>query len=134
LKSQSYSAPSHPIEIVSRHITPAAADAAVQDAESLAGAMPWVLQVSASIPQNIVPGDLVPIVLTIGGVHSQDRVNNRREVDQIAKVNEPQWFKWHLPPPLDQPAALAHTFYESRSRPFKTYKSIPTIDLASSSD
>jgi uncharacterized protein (TIGR03437 family) len=50
------------------------ADAVVQDAVSLAGTTPWVLQVSASIPQNIVPGDSVPIVLTIGGAHSQDKV------------------------------------------------------------
>jgi uncharacterized protein (TIGR03437 family) len=60
--------------VLSLKVTIGGADATVQEAVSLAGAMPWVLQVSASIPQNIVPGDSVPIILTIGGAHSQDRV------------------------------------------------------------
>jgi uncharacterized protein (TIGR03437 family) len=36
--------------------------------------MPGVLQVSALVPQNIVPGASVPIFLTIGDAHSQDGV------------------------------------------------------------
>jgi uncharacterized protein (TIGR03437 family) len=55
-------------------VTIGSADAVVQDAVSLAGTMPWVLQVNALVPQTIAPGDSVPIVLTIGGARSQDRV------------------------------------------------------------
>jgi uncharacterized protein (TIGR03437 family) len=50
------------------------ADATVQDAVSAPGMMPGVLQVSALVPQNIVPGASVPIFLTIGDAHSQDGV------------------------------------------------------------
>ncbi len=50
------------------------ADAAVQDAVSAPDMMPGVLLVTALVPQGILPGDSVPIVLTIGATHSQDGV------------------------------------------------------------
>ena len=38
------------------------------------GFMPGLFQIDAQVPQNISPGNSVPVVVTIGGVKSQANV------------------------------------------------------------